>query len=181
VGSGVGGPESFFFRAVGCIGLEQGLAKALVEVGVVLEAVVEVGVDELQGGWRLVIVVPDSAAHDVIDPLRINGTELAIAVGDEVADAVCGEVNAFAKEPCSFIDCGNGCRLRHSDGQNLRLAAGVIESNGVGPTGSDAGAFHLHDVTAELFDVLDDGEKVFAGIGCPPLSGANGGEGDCIV
>jgi len=83
-------PEGFFFCALGCVGLEQGLAEAFVEVGVLLEAIVEVGVDELQGWWGFVFVVPEGAAHDVVYPLWVDGKEVAIAGWKQVLLGFCG-------------------------------------------------------------------------------------------
>ena len=72
-------PKGFFFAGLRSIALQQWLAEALVEVRFVLEAVVEVGVDQLQSGWEFVFVVPESAAHEAVYPFGIGRPELGFA------------------------------------------------------------------------------------------------------
>jgi len=83
----------------------------------------------------------------------------------------------LAEQIGGFVDGYYGCGLGQAYGEDFGLGAGVVEADGVGPARGGAGAFDLHDLAAELLDVVDNREEVFAGIGGSPAAGAGGGEG----
>jgi hypothetical protein len=138
------------------VGLQQGLHKSTIKLGIFWKVAVEIGIYSLENRILRVSVIPVGAVHETLHPFGFYRTEFTFHPANHVSMSAAREVNSAPEPPCGLVQKIMRGLLGKADFDDLWSTAGVEDADRVGKAGRPRFVpRYVEHLTAELFNITD--------------------------